>query len=247
MSKAIIGSWLTINNFSIVEIMASCDFDWLCIDLEHTFIDYSEMTQMILALNSKNIDAYVRVGKNDPLIIKRALDAGADGIIIPAVNSYEEALKAVEATFYPPQGKRGVGLGRAQSYGFGFEEYLQNKSKKIKLIVQIEHYKAVQELHKILSIEEITGSFIGPYDLSGSLGMPGQWNNVIVKESISNYESISSEFPNKLMGYHVIEPKASLVSEKIALGYNFIAFSLDSLFLGTKIREQLSSIKQNQK
>ena len=121
--KFSIGSWITLNNSSIAEIMADAGFDWLCIDLEHTTIDYNEVQQLILAIQSKGLKAFVRVGENNPRIIKRVLDAGADGIIVPMVNSKQDALKAVDSVKYPPKGKRGVGLSRAQGYGFNFEKY----------------------------------------------------------------------------------------------------------------------------
>ena len=119
----IIGSWITLNNPSVAEILADAGFDWLCIDMEHSVTDYFEAQQLILAIQSKGIKAFVRVGENNMRIIKRVLDAGADGIIVPSVNSAAEAQKAVDSVKYPPFGKRGVGLARAQSYGFGFESY----------------------------------------------------------------------------------------------------------------------------
>ena len=132
-----IGSWLTLSNFFIAEIMADAGFDWLCIDLEHSTTDFSETQQMIIAIQGKGIKAFVRVGENNARIIKRVLDAGADGIIIPSINSAAEAQKAVDAVKYPPNGTRGVGLARAQNYGFGFEHYRDVKIKEIKLMIQL--------------------------------------------------------------------------------------------------------------
>ena len=93
MKKVSIGSWITLNHFSIVEIMAEAGFDWLCVDMEHSVTDYYEAQQLIAAIQAKGIKAYVRVGENNTRIIKRVLDAGADGIIVPMVNSKEDALK----------------------------------------------------------------------------------------------------------------------------------------------------------
>jgi 2-keto-3-deoxy-L-rhamnonate aldolase RhmA len=209
MKKYSLGSWITLNNPSIAEIMADAGFDWLCVDMEHSIIDYSEAQQLIATIQSKGKKAYVRVGENNNRIIKRVLDAGADGIIVPMVNSKEDAIKAIKSTKYPPLGNRGVGLARAQNYGFGFDNYKNNIADKIKLIVQIEHIDAVNNLDDILSLDEIDGTFIGPYDLSGSMG----------------------------------KPDYKLVDEKIKSGYNFIAFSLDTYFLGSIIRNQLEKIK----
>lgn len=238
-----LGSWLTLNNPSIAEIMADAGFDWLCVDLEHTTTDYTEAQLMILAIQSKGLKAFVRVGENNARIIKRVLDAGADGIIVPSVNSALEAKKAVECIKYPPLGKRGVGLARAQSYGFSFNEYRDIKSKEIKLIVQIEHINAIKELDTIIQTDGVDGTFIGPYDLSGSMGKPGQWDEPEVKAAIKIYEETAKKY-NKLIGFHVVPPDYKLVEEKISQGYNFIAFGFDAMFLGTMARNQLQMLKK---
>ncbi len=237
-----IGSWITLNHPSIAEIMADAGFDWLCIDMEHSVTDYYEAQQLILAIQSKGIKAFVRVGENNMRIIKRVLDAGADGIIVPSVNSAVEAKRAVDSLKYPPLGKRGVGLARAQSYGFGFDAYRDGKAKNIQLIVQIEHINAIKELDEILQTEGVDGTFIGPYDLSGSMGLPGEWDESEVVEALNIYEQTVKKY-NKLIGFHVIQPNFSLVQEKMKKGYNFIAFSLDVLFLGVKIREQMNQLE----
>lgn len=235
-----VGSWITIGNPSVAEIMADAGFDWLCIDLEHSSIDYFEVQQLILTIQSKGLRAFVRVGENNIRIIKRVLDAGADGIIIPSVNSANDAIKAVNSVRYPPHGKRGVGLSRAQGYGFEFEKYRDNKMNDIILIVQIEHIDAINELELILSIEGIDGTFIGPYDLSGSLGVPAKWEDIEFKKAIAKYEKIVKKY-DKLIGYHVVSTDFNLVHEKISNGYNFVAFGFDALFLGTIIRNELKN------
>ena len=243
MKNFSLGSWITLNHPSIAEIMSTSGFDWLCVDMEHSVIDYSEAQQLISVIQSKGIKAYVRVGENNNRIIKRVLDAGADGIIVPMVNSKEDAIDAINSVKYPPLGKRGVGLARAQGYGFDFENYKNNKADNIKLIVQIEHIDAVNNLEDILSLDGIDGTFIGPYDLSGSMGKPGNYNDDDVIEIIRKYEDTAKKY-NKLIGYHIIEPDYNLVNEKVESGYNFIAFSLDTLFLGTIIRNQIKKIKK---
>lgn len=241
-SKISLGSWITIGHPSIAEVMADAGFDWLCIDLEHSVTDYAEAQQLIMAIQGRGLKAFVRVGENNTRIIKRILDAGADGIIVPSVNSADEARKAVNAIKYPPIGARGVGLARAQGYGFGFEKYKTEIANKIKLIVQIEHYKAVDELEQILEVEGVDGTFIGPYDLSGSMGKPGNWDDPAVVEVLERYEIIAKRF-NKLIGFHVVPPDFSLVLEKVNKGYNFIAFSFDANFMGQMIRDQLKHRK----
>ena len=240
--NASIGSWITLNHFSIAEIMAEAGFDWLCVDMEHSVTDYFEAQQLIATIQSKGIKAFVRVGDNNVRIIKRVLDAGADGIIVPMVSTVEEAESAINAVRYPPNGKRGVGLARAQKYGFGFKEYKSGVSNDIKLIIQIEHVDAIPNLEQMLQLDGVDGTFIGPYDLSGSMGKPGDYYDDDVKAVIKQYEQMVSKY-NKLVGYHVIEPDIKLVEEKIKDGYNFIAFSLDTLFLGSKVIDEMKKLK----
>lgn len=186
------------------------------------------------------------MGENNPRIIKRVLDAGAVGIIVPMVNSKADAIKAVNAVKYAPLGERGVGLARAQNYGFGFEEYAQTINSKTKVIAQIEHINAINSLEEILSVEGIDGTIIGPYDLSASMGKPGKFDEPDVKEVRRQYEIISKKM-DKPLGSHVIKPDYNLVLEKINRGYTFIAFSLDTLFLGTICRDQMSQLREHLK
>ena len=238
-----IGSWITLGHFSIAEIMADAGFDWLCIDIEHSVIDFYETEQLIAAIEAKGCVPYVRVGANDPLIIKRVLDAGAKGIIVPMINSKEDAQKAVNAVKYPPVGRRGVGLARAQGYGFDFENYSKTTHAELKVIAQIEHVDAIKNLEEIVLADGVDGTIIGPYDLSGSMGKPGKYDDSDVREALRQYEVLSKKL-NKPMGYHVIKPDYHLVHNKIDAGYTFIAFSLDTLFLGTMCREQMKKVEE---
>jgi len=240
--KVEIGSWITLAHFSIAEIMADAGFDWLCVDLEHSVVDYYQAEQLIAAINAKGIIPYVRVGENNPRIIKKVLDAGAIGIIVPMVKSKADAIKAVNAVKYPPMGTRGVGLARAQGYGFDFEKYQATVNQETKVIAQIEHIDAINNLPEILKVDGINGTIIGPYDLSGSMGKPGKYNDSDVQKVLKKYEDISKDM-GKPMGYHVIHPDYKLVIDKISAGYTFIAFSLDTLLLGTLCREQLKLLK----
>ncbi|MAG39042.1 2,4-dihydroxyhept-2-ene-1,7-dioic acid aldolase [Candidatus Woesearchaeota archaeon] len=237
-----LGSWITLNHISIVEIMADAGFDWLCVDLEHSVIDYYGAEKLIATIEAKGCVPYVRVGANDPLIIKRVLDAGAKGIIVPMINSKIDAEKAINAVKYPPLGNRGVGLARAQGYGFDFEEYADTINNETRVIAQIEHIDAINNLEDIITVDGIDGTIIGPYDLSGSMGKPGKYEDSDVVDVLRKYEEVSKKV-DKPMGYHIIEPNHKLVLEKIKNGYTFIAFSLDILFLGTICRQEMNSLR----
>ena len=246
LNETSFGSWITLNHFSVVEIMADAGFDWLCVDMEHSVIDFYDAQVLISTIQGKGLKAFVRVGENNARIINRVLDAGADGIIVPNVKNEAEAIRAIESIKYPPKGTRGVGLARAQDYGFGFENYKNNDAEEIVIIAQIEHIDAIDNLEGILNLEDLDGTFIGPYDLSGSLGKPGRYDDPDVKEALKRYEQIASNY-KKLIGFHVVKPDYQLVLDKVNKGYNFIAFGLDTMFLGANCRQQMQLLKTNLK
>jgi 2-dehydro-3-deoxyglucarate aldolase len=239
--ESTIGSWITIPHQSVIDILAEAGFDWLCIDLEHTAIDYNEVQVLIGFIQARGMAALVRVSKNEEVVIKRVLDSGADGIIVPMVCTADEAKQAVEYAKYPPVGKRGVGLNRAQRYGFGFEDYRKWVDDNLVIIAQIEHFEGINNLEQIIATPGIDGVFIGPYDLSSSLGIPGQFNEPVVQEALRKFEEICLE-KNFSMGYHVIDPDIELVKEKHKAGYNFIAFSTDFLFMGRKALNEMKNL-----
>jgi len=241
--KVTLGSWVTIPHPSVIEIMASAGFEWLTIDIEHSAIAMESIQTMILTIQSKNMKALVRVYDNDEIIIKRVLDAGADGIIVPMIKSKDEARKMVDSVYYPPKGKRGVGLSRAQNFGIGFEAYQDYVEKEIILIAQIEHIDAIHNIKEILTVDEIDATLIGPYDLSASMGKPGKYHLPDVKGAIAQYDKVCQEM-NKPMGAHVISSDFSQTQEKIDLGYSFLAFSLDFFFLGDKAREEMKKVNK---
>jgi 2-dehydro-3-deoxyglucarate aldolase len=239
-----IGSWITIGHQSVIEVLSNAGFDWLTIDMEHTTIDYSTAQTLINTIQSKGIAALVRVSKNDEVYIKRVLDAGCDGVIVPMINNAADAKKAVEYVKYPPEGKRGVGLYRAQKFGLnnGFDDYKEWLTEYSIIIAQIEHIDAVNNIEEIISTPGIDGVIIGPYDLSGSLGIPGEFDDPQLLLALANFE-IKCKENNFPMGYHIVEPDSYALNQKIKMGYSFLAFSTDALFMGKKAKFELDSLK----
>lgn len=238
--KATIGTWLTIPDLRIAEILCSSNLDWITIDIEHNSISYEQVEDIIRISNLYNKKVYVRISSLNEVDIKKVLDAGADGLIVPNVKTKNEVDKIINFAFYPPIGSRGVGLSRANNFGKNFDRYFLKKSKKIKIIVQIEHFEAVNNIKEILTNKNINGFFIGPYDLSASLGVPGKFNSLIYKK----YENIIKNFmKNKKMikGVHIIEPDLNEIKKKKNEGFNFIAYSLDFKM----IMNSLDKIKQH--
>lgn len=230
-SKEFLGAWIMSGSAVVAESCASSDIvKWVCVDLEHSSIDYASLENCVRAIKLQGKEAYVRISGHDYTQVKRVLDIGADGLIIPDIRRAEELDAIIRSAFYHPIGSRGVGLYRAQSFGQGFDSYINKKSKEIKIIAQIEHHLAMENLGEILNFEKLSGVFIGPYDLSSSLGIPGDFTNPEFLKHIKRFESECSK-SNKLMGMHIVYPDNTLLREKIAKGYNFIAYGTDLLLL----------------
>ncbi len=242
-NKLSLGSWVTIPSTDVIEILSSAGFDWLCIDMEHSSIDLEMAKLLILTIQANNMKALVRVPKNEEVVIKRVLDSGADGIIVPMVKTKEDAIQAVAFAKYPPVGKRGVGLYRAQNYGIGFKKYKKWVDEEIVIIAQIEHIEAVKNIEDILQVDGIDGTIVGPNDLSGSMGYPGEYYRDDVKKAILDIKLACEKF-NKPYGFHVIESDPSKLQARIDEGCTFLAYSLDFFFLGDSARNGMKIIKK---
>jgi 2-dehydro-3-deoxyglucarate aldolase len=241
-SKFTVGSWITLAHPAIAEIMASAGFDWLVVDLEHSVITIREAEELIRVIDLANSVPLVRLSSNDATQIKRVMDAGASGIIVPMVKTAEDALQAVESIKYPTDGVRGVGLARAQGYGVFFQEYLEWQKHGTIVIVQIEHIEAVSNLKEILSVDGVDGYIIGPYDLSGSMGIPGQFEHPDFLRAMDRIKEVALSL-NVTGGIHVVEPDVEQLSSRIEEGYTFIAYSLDVRILDNNCRQALKFIK----
>jgi 2-dehydro-3-deoxyglucarate aldolase len=237
-----VGSWLQIGNSTTAEIMAQAGFDWLVVDMEHSTIGISQAQSLIRTVELAGCTPLVRLSNNDATLIKRVMDAGSHGVIVPNVNSVQNATSAVNAVKYPPDGTRGVGLWRAQGYGFDFEKYKKWQKENTVVIVQIEHIDGVNNLKEILSVKGVDGFIVGPYDLSASLGISGQFEHPDFKAALDKIHRISKE-TDALMGTHVVMPDIPTVKQKIKEGYRFVAYSIDTLLLGQSCRFGLSEIR----
>ncbi|MCW5599262.1 MAG: 2,4-dihydroxyhept-2-ene-1,7-dioic acid aldolase [Nitrosomonas sp.] len=241
-SEVTVGSWITLGHPAIAEIMASAGFDWLVLDMEHSVLELSEAQTIIQVLDGLDCPAIVRLTSNHPDQIKRVMDAGATGVMVPMIKSAADAQAAVEAVYYPPEGKRGVGLARAQGYGARFQEYRQWLKENAVIIVMIEHIDAVQQIDAILSVPSIDAYIIGPYDLSGSMGRPGELDHPEVQIAIEKVLEAGRSL-NKPGGIHVIEPDPAALRKRIEAGFNFLGYSLDIRILDTLCRQHMKIIR----
>lgn len=241
--KISIGTWITLGNTGIAEILANAGFEWLVVDMEHSTISIEQAGELIRTIDLAGTVPLVRLTSNDINQIKRMMDAGAQGIVVPNVNSPAEAKDAVAATRYAPKGRRGVGLARAQQYGSGFNEYLEWQKDGPVVIVQIEHQAALDHLEEILSVSGVDGFIIGPYDLSCSMGIPGEFER---PEFITAMQRILEAGLNSgcPAGLHIIEPDPNQLRQVIREGYRFIAYSVDIRMLDVSARVGIQISKE---
>jgi 2-dehydro-3-deoxyglucarate aldolase/4-hydroxy-2-oxoheptanedioate aldolase len=179
----LIGTLLSLPSPELVEIASDAGFDWLFLDMEHGALEARDILGMVRAARQP-CAPLVRVPENREMWIKKALDTGAAGIIVPHVNSAEDAAKAVHWGKYPPEGGRSVGFSRSNRYGARFQESVESANAETVVVAQVEHIDGVRAIEAILDVSGVDAVFIGPYDLSASLGKPGRIQDLDVREAI---------------------------------------------------------------
>ncbi len=228
-NRLTVGSWVQLGDPALVEMLATGPFDWLAVDLEHTTIGIARAGEIIRIGDLAGCPTLVRLAGIDPGQIKQVLDAGAAGLIAPMVNSADQAAAFVDASRYPPAGSRGVGLGRAQAYGVDFPAYKERIGRELILLCQIEHVDGLDALDDILAVDGVDGFFVGPYDLSASLGHPGEFDHPDVVAALERIATYAAD-PAVLAGIHVVEPDLDRLGQAIRAGYRFVALASDMLF-----------------
>jgi 2-dehydro-3-deoxyglucarate aldolase/4-hydroxy-2-oxoheptanedioate aldolase len=237
-SKPLIGTLLTLGLPAIAEMISACGFDWLWIDMEHGPLSLEQVQQLMQA-KSEDCAAFVRIPINDDVYIKRVLDLGADGIIVPQVNTPEEARRAVAASKYPPVGTRSVGIARAQRFGMDFATYVQEANEKLLVILQIEHVEAVKNIEAILAVPGVDAIIIGPYDLSGSFGKLGQIHDSQVQQAIETVYNACKQHGMPI-GIFALQPEQGRVY--IKQEYNLVALGIDVHYLWSAAKAGFESL-----
>lgn len=239
--------WTSIGHPVITEIMARTGVDFIGIDIEHSTISQEQSQRIIAACHQNGIVCLPRIASHNMEMIKRLLDSGADGIIVPMINSPEEVEDIVRWAKYTPLGSRSYGISRAQGYGFDFDDYCSEWNDSSIIIVQIESKEGVENIDAILSNPYIDGAMIGPYDLSGSLGIPGQIEDPRIVEAGKKVID-SCKRHKKGCGTQLVEPDEKNMEEAFSYGFSFIVMSSD-VFLLWKWSEKTRSLigKSNSK
>ncbi len=225
-----IGSWMQLPSSDVAEIMGKSGYDWVAVDLEHGGFSRKKLPDRFRALELGGTAPLARVAQCNPKDIKVALDAGACGIILPMIESGEQLENGIAWAHYPPRGNRGVGYSRANLFGRQFDSYRKANSKSTLIIAQIEHINAVDNLDAILSVDGLHAIMVGPYDLSGSMGITADFNNPDFHQVliVISQKAKSSNVP---MGLHIVQPDREELVSRIEQGYQFIAYGTDAVFL----------------
>lgn len=237
--EKLIGTMLTLPNVSVAEILADVGFDWLFVDGEHGPLDVPEVLAILQAIGDK-VPCLVRVPDAAEVHVKRMLDLGAAGIIVPQVNTAEQAANIVKWARYSPLGSRGVGLARAHGYGRKFKEYVDSANEKTVVVVQCEHIQSVNNLEAIVKVPGVDAVLMGPYDLSASLGKMGQLDDPTVVAAMDRITSVcqAAKMP---LGYFGVT--ASAVQPFIDRGYTLITAGVDTLLMGHAAGQMLKQLR----
>jgi len=221
-----VGVWMGIPSPDVTLALAQMEFDWFVYDNEHSALNEQITQNLMMVTRGTDIVPLVRVAWNDPVLVKRALDIGAYGVIIPWINTKEEAIKAVQACKYPPEGIRGVGPRIAT---IGDPQYLATANEEVLVIVQIETEEAVKNVDDIFSVKGIDAYFIGPMDLSTSLGVMGKINDSKVVKAINKIFAAGKKagVSSGIYGMGLDD-----VKKRLRQGFQFISIASDLGLLG---------------
>ena len=228
--ERVFAAWTSIAHPSITEIFARSGVDFIGIDMEHSCTSHGQAQRIIAACNSQGTICLPRIASHNMEMVKRLLDSGADGIIMPMVSMPDDVEQLISWCKYPPSGNRSFGIARGQGYGFDFDEYVEGWNESSLMIVQIESQHGVDNIDDILAYDEIEGVMVGPYDLSGSLGIPGRLNDPKVKKAEKRVIEACEKY-GKACGTHFVEAEADDVEEGFSRGYTFVVLASDVFVL----------------
>lgn len=237
--EKLLGTMVTLACSSTAEILSNVGYDWLFIDGEHGPLETNELLTILQAIGGRTA-SIVRVPEGNEVAIKKVLDLGADGVIVPQVNTAQQAADVVRFARYEPLGARGVGLARAHGYGLSFQEYVDSANDRVSVIVQAEHARAAENIEEIVKVPGVDAVLLGPYDLSASLGQTGKLDDPSVVAAIDRITTVcqAAKMP---LGYFGVTSAA--VKPFIERGYTLIVAGVDTLLLGVAANRMLSDLK----
>lgn len=234
------GGWVSYAHPSITETFARAGFDFMAIDMEHSTISVEQAQRIIAASQAEGVPCLPRPVSHSNDYIKPLLESGADGMLIQMVNTPEEVEALIRLVKFPPIGNRSYGVNRAHGYGWDFDEYIQTWNEHSPFLIQVESIQAVEKIDRLLQYDEVDGVMVGPYDISGSLGVPGQTSHPKVIEA-SRRVIEACERHGKSCGTQVSEASEAGVQALFDLGYTYAILGSD-LFVLWKWAEQMAAL-----
>lgn len=239
--KATVGTWLQLPSPDVAELMARAGYDWVAVDMEHGSFGRTGLPDVFRAIECGGAAPFVRLGEASKTQIKSALEAGAQGLIFPMIESRAQLDRAIDLSVYPgqdswrPAGEtapeyRGVGFCRANAFGKNFDDYRAHRAPELFLVAQIEHIRAVEQLEAIVSHPRLDAIMVGPYDLSGSMGLTGRFDHPDFKAVMDRIAAVCARCGAR-MGLHIVQPDPTELARQMAAGSRFIAYGIDSVFL----------------
>ncbi len=237
--EPLIGSLVTMPSPDVAEIMACVGFDYLWIETEHAPTGFVHAQALIQAVGGR-CPTLLRIPDKEEVWVKKALDIGCDGIVVPQIRSMEEAQQIVAWSLYPPEGRRSVGVSRAHGYGMAFQDYVDRANDELVIVLQAEHGDAVGNIASIVEVNGIDAVLIGPFDLSGSLGVLGETDHPRVLEAIA---TVRRHCQAAGMPLGIFAPDVPMARSYIEQGFALIALGMDTFFLWRSAQDALDDLR----
>ena len=226
----LVGGWLTVRSPEIAEALATTDVSWIAADLEHGSLDIGSAATSFIAMERHGVVPFARMTAADPAQAHRLLDMGAQGLLVPVVESADEFADFAKTCFYPPAGTRGSALGRFNKWGDLFKPYREVFTPI--LVPMIETRTGIENAIEIASLDCVDALFFGPYDLSADLGTPGDFTTDAFLEARDRIKQAADQ-AGKPVGGHQVEPSGQDLGQMIDDGFRLIAYGTDVVALRT--------------
>jgi 2-keto-3-deoxy-L-rhamnonate aldolase RhmA len=241
--ELLVGTFLNLGSSLTAEIAGNAGFDWVLIDMEHGAGNRQELLYQLQAIESTPAVPFVRIAWNDPVLVKQVLDLGVSGVMVPYVQTADEARRAVAAMRYPPAGIRGVAvMNRACRFGPGFDEYFKSASSNLVTILQIETAEAIRNVDEIAAVEGADVLFVGPMDLSVGLGIPQQWSHPDLRAALKKVVNACRK-TGKTAG--MILMNEDQIEQTLADGFTMLSYSSDSAVVVKGLKAVANSFRKH--
>jgi len=239
--EPLLGTILTLPSPEAAEIFAAAGFDWLFVDMEHGLLDFPDVQRVVQAVAGR-CACLVRVPSNEAIWINKALDTGAAGLIVPHVDGAAHARRAVRAAKYPPRGERSIGVARAQAFGRRLTDSIAHANEETVLVAQAEHIDAARSIEDIVSVPGVGAIFIGPFDMSASLGHPGRLEEPAVREAIN---LVRDGCARRETPCGILVADATAARAAFSAGYSLVCVATDTLLLGRAASDVVKAVAQS--